>query len=95
MLLWEALDADHGQIPPLIDIRWPLKVQVDLVLAGPSAIESDLRKWYELEIDPYIDPEPAVDTAPGPLTWVEDDEIHARETREELSGWWEVYHRDD
>jgi hypothetical protein len=60
----------------------------------PSAIESDVRDWYELEIDPGIDPEPHVDTAPESLTWVEEEELHAREMRE-LSGYWDEYHRDD
>lgn len=95
MWLWEALDADRGNMPPLIDVRWPLRVQVDVVIAGPSAIESDVRDWYELEIDPGIDPEPHVDTAPESLTWVEEEELHAREMREELSGYWDEYSRDD
>ena len=95
MWLWEGLDADRGSMPPLIDVRWPLKVQVDVVIAGPSAIQSDVRDWYELEIDPGIDPEPNVYTSPEALTWVEEEELHAREMREELSGYWDEYHRDD
>ena len=42
------------------------------MIAGPSAIQSDVRDWYELEIDPGIDPEPNVYTSPEALTWVDE-----------------------
>lgn len=101
MWLWEALDASAGEIPPLIDIRWPLKVQIDAVIAGPQAITSELRDWFELEVDPRLDGRNEDDTAPS-ATLLDEEAHHAGlvaqealEARDGLDDWWDEYHRDD
>ena len=44
MWLWEALDADKGPMPPLVDVRWSYKRQVATTRAGIAEIVSSLNE---------------------------------------------------
>ena len=46
-------------------------------------------------MDPSFEAYEAIDTAPQPLTWVDDDAMARREQQEEWAGWLDEMERDD
>jgi hypothetical protein len=101
MWLWEALGADQGQLLPVVDPRWPLAPQLAVIRQGSTIATSDIDEYGQSKsealapVDPSAEAYEAIDTAPQPLTWVDDDAIAHREQQEEWAGWLDVMERDE
>lgn len=83
---WE-LNGGDGPIPPIMDANWPARDKQAALDRGPTTVVDEFASmWGDDE---------SMDTAPPPLTWVDERHLDHEESLAEWAGWLEEMERDD
>ncbi len=99
-LICEVLRSSTGTVPPIVDPRWPRNRQLE-VIRGATLQRSDghagllPKRSVEERAVPPVGESELLDTAPRPVTWIEDDVIERSDQEQEWTAWLEVMERDD